>query len=110
MTKAVVTITGTGTTLVGYVHKNRNYYSWLATFFAYGTFGGTSVAWQWSPDNGTTKLAMKDLGGNPVASTANDSFNGQFGTGSKNSDAIQIYVTATGGSGINLQVGFYDNN
>jgi hypothetical protein len=109
MAKQLVNITATGETFIGTVMRPPNLTNWFATFFAYGTFGGTTINWQWSPDNGTTFLPMKDLTGNAVTSTTNDSFNSEFGTGKKNSDHITLWVNLVSGSGINVNVGFYDN-
>ena len=109
MAKQLVNITATGSTQIGTIMRRHDADMWFATFFAYGTWGGTTLSWQWSPDGGSTLLAMKDLGGNAVTSTANDSFNSEFGTGKHNSDKITLWVTLASGSGISLNVGFYDN-
>lgn len=109
MAKQVVTITATGETQIGTIMRRPDALSWFGTFFAYGTFGGTTVNWQWSPDGGTTFLPLKDLGGVAVTSTSNDSFNAQFGTGKNNSDHITLWVNLVAGAGISLKVGFYDN-
>lgn len=109
MTKNITSIVANGTVLLGNVAKNRDYYEWKATFFAYGTFGSGTVAYFWSPD-GTTMLPIKDMGGIAVSSAANDSFNVNQCTGSKNTDRISIYATLSGATSPNLSVGYYDNN
>jgi len=109
MSKQVYNITATGRTFIGTVLRRNDALSWFATFFVTGTFGGTSVNWQWSPDSGVTFLPLTDLSGTAVVSTAADSFNSQFGTSKNNSDHPQLYVNLVSGSGINLNVGFFDN-
>lgn len=37
----------------------------------YGTFGGATVTFQYSPDYGTTYIAARDAAGNAIAFTAN---------------------------------------
>lgn len=98
------------TTLLGSVVKKRDFHTWKGLFFVYGTFGSGTIAWKWSPDGGTTKLAMTDYGGAAVLSTANDSFVSEMCTGSDNSDKILLYAALTGATNPNLIVGFYDNN
>lgn len=103
------TITGTGQTLIGYAKRNRHQPVWSGTIWAVGTFGGTTLTYQSSPDSGTTKVDLKDQTGSARSSTANDTFNIQLNTGSSNTDQIPIYVTATGGAGINITVYVFDN-
>lgn len=101
-------ITGTGTTQIGVAKRNRHQPIWSGTVWAVGTFGGTTLTYQSSPDDGTTKVDLKDSAG-VRSSTSNDSFNIDLNTGSANSDDIPIYVTATGGAGINITVFVFDN-
>lgn len=112
MAKQVQTITTTGETKLGTILRRNDALSWFATFCCSGTYGGTTVNWQWSTDNGTTFFPLKDLGGNAVTSSSasgNDSFNSQFGLSKNNSDHPTLWVNLSGGSNINLQIGFYDN-
>lgn len=111
MGKTVITLNANASNqYVGTVIKKRDFYTWQGLHFAYGTWGGGTLAWYWSPDNGTTFLAMKDLTGTAITETSNDSFTSNFCTGSKNADKITIYVTLSGATSPNLTVGFYDNN
>lgn len=110
MAKYTATLTTNTSAYVCQVIKARQYDSWRGLFFAYGTFGGGTVAWQWSPDGGTTKLAMNDFNGNAVVSTANDSFFADMETGDKNNDKVNLYATLTGATSPSLTVGVYDNN
>lgn len=99
-----------GTYLLGHVDKARNLDSWKGLFFAYGTFGSGTVAWNWSPVNSSsTLLAMKDYNGTAMTSTANDSFTSEFVTGSHNDDKIALYAVVTGSSGASITIGFYNN-
>lgn len=104
------TITSTGAVLIGTAKRNRHQPVWNGTVWAYGTWGGTTLTYQSSPDAGTTKVDMKDQSGSARSSTANDTFNVELNTGSTNSGEIPIYATATGGTGISLTVDVYDND
>ncbi len=103
-------LTSNGTYLLGYARKTRNLVDWRATLYAFGTFGGGAINWQWSPDGGTTKLPMNDLSGNPIVSLVNDSFNSQLCSGSHNNDQVLIYAALVSSSNPNLTVGYFDNN
>lgn len=108
--KISVTVAANTTVQLGTVDRRRDHYIWQATMFAYGTWGSGSLAWQWSPDGGTTKLAINDASRSAITSVANDSFQAQGGTGSHNSDKVTIYATLTGATNPSLTVGFFDNN
>lgn len=110
MSKQVQSLTTNTSVFLGNVVRPRNFDEWKGLFFVYGTFGGGTVSWLWSPDGGITKLAMTDYTGTAITSSANDSFKANFETGSDNNDRIQLYATLSGGSNSNLTVGFYDNH
>jgi hypothetical protein len=105
-------ITADGTYFLGNVVKSRNYDVWKGLFYAYGTFGGGTVAWRWAPVAGSTAvlLPMADYTGAAITSTANDSFTSEFVTGSKNTDHIQLYAVVTGSAGASITLGFYDSH
>jgi hypothetical protein len=92
-------------------HRRRGATVYDVTLFANGTFGGGTIAWIWSPDGGSTFQPIKDLSGNPITSTAADSFNAQFGTPATNfaSDQVKIYATLTGATSPVITVGAIDN-
>lgn len=111
MAKTLINVSATTTgTNVGTVDRRRDHVVWKATFFAYGTFGGGTVAYYWSPDNGTTLMPLTDYSGNPITSAANDSFNSELCTGSHNTDKITIWIALNGATSPSLTIGFYDNN
>lgn len=104
-------ITADGIYDLGYVVKAREYPTWKGLFFAYGTFGGGTISWKWSPVGSTaTVLAMEDYTGTAITSTANDSFTGEFATGSKNTDRLRLYASLAGSTGASITVGHYNNN
>lgn len=103
-------ITADGSYKLGTVRKKRDLTEWFGLFYAYGTFGSGTIAWQWSPDGGTTKLAINDLSGAAITSTSNDNFVSNFATGSSLSDGIDLYITLTGSTNPSITVGYYDNN
>lgn len=113
MAKVLTNVTGTGQTQIGAIMRRTDAPQWFGTFFCGGTYGGTTVNWQWQHANDSnTSFPLKDLGGNAVTSSSasgNDSFNSEFGTGKNNSDHIKLFVNLVGGSGINLNIGYYDN-
>ncbi len=110
MSKYAVTMTADATTFIATANRRNGSDSYFATLFAYGTWGGGTIAWQWSPDGGTTKLSIKDQMGSAITSTANDSFNISLGTGGSLSTAPLIYATLSGSTGPALTVGLLDNN
>ena len=69
--------------------------------------GTGTWALNYSPDNGTTLIPMKDQSGVAVTGTASGGFNYNLANGTSNanaSGAIQVYVTVTGASGLSLTV------
>jgi hypothetical protein len=110
MAKYTATFAADGTAFICNVVKPRNLPMWQATIFVYGTFGAGTIAWQWSPDGGTTKLALKDFSGTALTTTTNDSLPVQLGTGDKNSDRVKLYAVLTGSTAPSLTVGVFDNN
>jgi len=69
----------------------------LATVAVIGTFGGTVITFEYSPDNGTTFIPMVDSAGAVREFVAADVDNFQVGAG-------KIRHNATGGAGIDLTI------
>jgi hypothetical protein len=82
---------------------------WEAGIIAYGTFGGGTVTFYISPDNGTTKIPWKDSSGNTFTSTADDNFTVNWGRGSTNSDMPQVYVGIGAATTPSVNILCYDN-
>lgn len=80
-----------------------------ATIFVTGTFGGGTVVIQASPDNGTTKVTLKDTTGTVVSVTANDVYNVRLGNANKNGDSIKLYATMSGSTSPTVSVAVFDN-
>ncbi len=103
-------ITADGDYLVGDVHRRSSVNEFMALVYATGTFGSGTVAWKFSPDGGTTKIPLKDEGGNAASSTAAASFVIRMGNGSTNTTAPLIYASVGGSTAASITVGMFDNN
>jgi hypothetical protein len=69
--------------------------------FAYGTFGGGTVALEASPDGGTTWVTVQDVAGAAVSFTANGNKNVSLGPG------LKLRGNLSGGAGpysVNLRI------
>lgn len=110
MSIAKKTFSGDGTQLVCTVFRKEGNTPWRGLFFAHGTWGGGTIAWQWSYDGGTTKLEIKDASGVPLISSADDSFTSDFVGGLAARDNIQIYAVLSGSTSPSLSVGVIDDN
>lgn len=93
------------------VKKKREMPRYEYTIMAYGSsFGGGTVTWYVSPDNGTTLIAMTDLTDAAISMTSNKMFDGSLGTSSHNNDVLSIYVKMTGSTSPNVTAIVLDNN
>lgn len=82
--------------------------TWDATVRANGTWGSGTITWYHSLDACSTNVALKDLSGTTVTSTADDMFNVTLG----NAHTKMQYLCATlaGATNPSLTVKVYDNN
>lgn len=110
MTKYTATITADGDYYIADVNKKRDFYEWFGTFIAYGTWGSGTVTYKISPDNGVTKIPLKDASGSNITSNADDNFTTNLAGGAKNNDAPKLYVTMAGSTNPSVIVALYDNN
>ena len=110
MAKYTTTIAVDGTVELGFLHKNRNFPTCEIMLFGHGTWGSGTLTVFWSPNGGTTKIAVTDLTGVAVSATDNFGIRGSFVTGAKNTDQVTLYATLAGSTNPALSVGFYDNN
>lgn len=109
MAKRTTAITDTSATEIAMVVKPHNATTYNATICVSGTFGGGTVTLQLSPDNGTTKIPLKDQSGSVWSATANDVIEIEIGNSSHNSDNPILYATNAGGVGVNMTVTVFDN-
>jgi len=110
MAKITTNITSATTTEITTARKSRDVPYYFATIFVTGTFGGTTVTLQASPDGGTTKVTLNDpLTGTAYSLTANGAIDIKLGAGGTNSDQIRLYAVTTGGAGININANVFDN-
>ena len=72
-------------------------------------FGGGTVTLQASPDNGTTKVTLRDIAGTIVSITQDDIYNIRLGYANKNGEELQIYATMAGATAPTVNVAAYDN-
>lgn len=110
MAKYTVPITANGDYFICNLTKSGRLNEYRYAANVYGTFGGGTVTLKISTDAGVTKVALMDASGSPITSTANDNYTGQWGNGSTNSDAPQLYATMSGAAGASVTYDFFDNN
>ncbi len=70
MSKFSVPVTGDGDYYIADVNKKRDFYEWFGTFLSYGTWGGGTITYKVSPDNGVTLIPLKDASGSSITSNA----------------------------------------
>jgi len=104
------TITADGDYTLATVQRRAESDSYMATINAAGTWGGGTITWKISFDNGATKNIMKDESATNVTSTADDMFNCNLGNGGTNIDAPIIYASMAGSAGASVVVTLVDNN
>lgn len=111
--KSTKTLTTNTSVLLCSAHRNKETNMYEATIFAYGSggsnFDGGTVTIQASPDQGTTKVTLKDIAGTVVSITANDVYNVKLGGGNRNQDFIELYATMIGATTPNVTVDVFDN-
>lgn len=71
---------------------------------AFGDFGGGTLTFSYSPDNGTTKISLKNgIGGSAISLTADESF--AFTAPIYNGDkALILYATLSGSTSPDIDV------
>lgn len=109
MSRHTSTITADGDTLIASVVKPRGANNWMATIYAYGTWGGGTITWKVSTDGGTTKIPMKTISGTSMTSNANDEFGTNRGNPGKNTETTNLYATMAGSSTPSVTVDVDDN-
>lgn len=111
MAKYSATITADGATLICKVKRPAHATVWQGTAFINGsTFGSGTVTLQASPDDGTTKIGMKDFNGTTISATANSVWPlAPMGNGNENDEYISIYANITGSTNPSLTVTIWDN-
>jgi len=74
-------------------------------------FDSGTVTIQASPDGGTTKVTLKDVGGTTVAITTDDVYNIRLGYAGKLGEEIELYATMTSAAGgsTNVVITAFDN-
>lgn len=72
-------------------------------------FGSGTVTIQASPDGGTTKVTLKDVGGTTVSITADDVYNIRLGYAGKLGEEIDIYATMSGSTSPTVDIVAFDN-
>lgn len=91
------------------VSRGTDMDAYETTVFATGTFGSGTLTLQASPDGGTTKVTLKDVGGTTVSITADDVYNIRLGYAGKLGEEIKIYATMQGATNPNVVVTAFDN-
>lgn len=106
--RTTISANTTGTAVIT-VHKPRSTTNWFATFAAYGTFGGGTLSYAFSPDGGTTKVTLKDGSGSAYSATSNDVVNLPLGVANHLGKEPIIYVVLSGATTPSITVDAYDN-
>lgn len=110
MAKYAKVVTTNNTFFVCNVKKKRLQPRFDYTIMAYGTFGGGTVTWYVSPDQGTTLIAMTDLTDTAVSMTTNKMYDGSLCASSHNDDVLSIYAILSGSTSPSITIALYDNN
>lgn len=96
------------------VERGANLDAYEVTVFAVGRaatngFGGGTVTIQASPDGGTTKVTLKDVGGTTVSITSDDVYNIRLGYAGKLGEEIELYATMSGSTSPTVDITAFDN-
>lgn len=110
MSKQTATIDDNETVLVGTVKARRQTDSCKCMFFASGTFGGGTLTWYWSPDEGTTKYPITDDNWVVIPMKSISYFTHDFPIGTGMEDELSIYATMADATTPDVTAGFYVNN
>lgn len=104
------TITGNGNTIViSGSHRRRDATDLLVTILTSGSHGGGTIAWNLSPDGGTTLIPITTSPGSAVTTTAATSFNVGLGNSSANSQNLSIVAVMSGSTSPSVTVRAYTN-
>lgn len=111
MAKYTKTLSADGDTQICQIDRKRaDTNNWQATVFMYGTFGSGTLLIKFSPDQGTTKLAVKDWNGTAISATSSAVFAMQpAGNGSALGDYITVYASMSGSTNPSVKVDLFDN-
>lgn len=90
-------------TLIGTLTKERELGYNAVRVDAFGTFGGGTMTFAYSPDNGTTKIPLKaSVGGSAISFTSDEGFN--FELVLYNDNALLLYATLSGATSPDIDV------
>ena len=111
MPTTTMNITSNGSVNLSYLRKAREHTQYVSLLLAYGTWGGGTLAFFLSPDNGTTKIPLTQTpGGTGISLTANGMAVITLGTPNTNTDQLQLWATLSGATNPSITVKNYDNN
>ncbi len=110
MAKHTSVITANGNTFLCNAIR-RNDAEWFGFgILARGTFGGGTLSFFVSDDDGATLIPLKDLTRSAITFTGNDYIDGDIrGTTSTNSDVFEIWATLSGATSPSITVNIRDN-
>ena len=108
----ITAFTTNATQQIAEIRKTRREESfYVNTIYAYGTYGGGTLAFYVSPDRGTTLIPLTSSpGGTGISLTANGMIGGQFGHPSTNLQTSTLYATLSGATNPNIMIVVDDNN
>lgn len=113
MSKHSVQLTDNESKLICSAGRGTEMDAYEMTVFVVGgggnDFGGGTVTIQASPDNGTTKVTLKDVAGTVVSITEDDIYNIRLLYAGKLGEEIEIYATMAGATSPTVDVIACDN-
>jgi hypothetical protein len=109
MSKHTATIDANESVEICSVSRGTDMDAYEVTVFATGAFGSGTVTIQASPDGGTTKVTLKDVGGTTVSITQDDVYNIRLGYAGKLGEEIKLYATMQGATDPDVAITAFDN-
>ena len=111
MPTSTISITNNESVLIANLRKAREHTQYLALILAYGTFGGGTLSFYLSPDNGNTLIPLtQSPGAQGISLTSNGEAVITLGTPSTNLEQLQLWATMAGATSPNITIKNYDNN
>lgn len=111
--KHTAQITGNESVYLCTANRGAGQDTYEVTVFVTGgggnNFDSGTVTIQASPDGGTTKVTLKDTGGNTVSITTDDVYNVKVGHSGKLGEEIELYATMAGSTSPTVDVTVFDN-
>jgi len=110
MSRNLKNITTNESVLIAVAGRGADMDMYEATVTLAGEFDSGTLTVQLSPDNGVTKVTLRDVAGSIVSVADDDVYNIRVGYAGKNGEELEIYATMAGGGGsVDVDVYTHDN-